>query len=127
MTEVLVADRGEGKTTAVVDSILAYEFPPGIAGVFVTPTSHHTELLNRLEGHGRRTRPHEIALYNGIVRWHPATLGSERLRGLDRRTPVWIDNAHEMLYGASDRNIAFLNVVLVTALPAPWLYPASIR
>jgi len=125
MTDVLVLDRGEGKTIGLAKAIL--EADPFGTGLLLTPTAWQTR--STLEAIARESRESVIlhraaghlVLPNGRLVGMVEEGLEHAIRGYDRSAPIWIDNADLMEHGIRHPALMGRNVVLATGSPpAPW-------
>lgn len=125
-TDLLILDRGQGKTTELVKSIIAYEGPwpdGGTHGVVILADANRvTGFADTAARFGaERWKGHRDHLIIGDRRIKVVTASLlDSLRGLDRRTPVWVDDAQdfaEPIIERVPRYAGLSKIVLATVTP----------
>lgn len=99
--ELLVLERGQGKSTALIESIHAYDgpWPEGrVQGVVVVPAFDRVASVCRaahqVAGPFERTGRTDVAINGNVIRFvFPRLL--DAARGMDRDTPVWVDDCQD--------------------------------
>lgn len=120
MTEsnLLVLDRGMGKTRALIASVLADDRP---YGVIVAPYTNYLDcIVHELTKHGGRPDRHKGDVHLGdrrLALCTPANLYLRRGEGGGPGTPLWVDEVQMLPEGIYEPAFRTYELVLATATP----------
>lgn len=129
--QLLILERGQGKTTALIKSILTYDgpWPDGaVHGVLLLADANraHNFYGRAADFGGQANASHQrVILGDKRIKVTTARL-LDSLRGHDRRTPVWVDDVQDFddpVLELVASHAGLSKIVLATC--TPWPAPGS--